>query len=278
MRPTAQTVVAGVVGDPVRHSLSPLIHNAAFAALGIDGTYVAFPVSAHSGNAIVSALRCLGIVGLSVTMPHKEVVAATADEVSSDVALLGAANTLVNRNGVIRAEVTDGQGCVAALRASGFDPEGRRCLVLGAGGAGRAVALSLARAGARELVIVNRGDSRAERTLALVGRVARRGSLDDVREVDLIVNATPIGMGTDELLPLDPVHLSRGQFVNDLVYHPLETPLLKAARVAGAQCVDGLGMLVYQAGLQFEIWTGQPAPIRAMRDAVTSELQRRAKP
>jgi shikimate dehydrogenase len=274
---TAATQVVGVIGDPVRHSMSPVLHNAAFAALGLDWAYVAFPVAASQGGSVVAAMKTFGIDGLSVTMPHKEAAASGADVVSDDAALLGAANTLVREGDIVRALSTDGEGCVNALRAAGCDPAGKRCVVVGAGGAGRAVVLGLARAGASEIVVVNRSADRAARAVACgLGR-ALAGSIEAVADAELVVNATPIGMGanTDAVVP---AHLLRpGQWVNDLVYHPLETPLLTAAAAVGARPVGGLGMLIHQGALQFRAWTGFEAPIDVMTAAAHAALAGRAR-
>jgi shikimate dehydrogenase len=237
--------------------------------------YVAFPVAAVSGDQVVSAMRTFGIHGLSVTMPHKEAAARNADVVSDDVKLLGAANTLVRNGDVICAQTTDGEGCVNALRAEGIDPDGRRCVVVGAGGAGRAVVLGLARAGAKEIVVVNRSASRAEHAVACgLGR-AVVGPIEAVSDADIVINATPIGMGADTGLAVPAHLLACGQWVNDLVYHPRETPLLRAAKSAGAHAIGGLGMLVHQAALQFRSWTGHEAPISVMQSAARTSLERR---
>jgi shikimate dehydrogenase len=283
--PTGSTRVAAVIGDPVHHSLSPVLHNAAFRELGLDWVYVALPVQATDGSNIVAAMKTFGISGLSVTMPHKQAAMSGADSISDDVALLRASNTLTRSDdGHVRAHTTDGDGCIDALRAEGFDPLGKKCLVLGAGGAGRAVILALARAGATEIVVVNRDADRATSAVGLVtdaGGVGSVGNLDDARRCDLVVNATSIGMagtpGGDESLPISAEYLHAGQHVLDLVYQPLDTALLKAARQIGAKPIDGLGMLLHQAGRQFSLWTNHPAPIACMRDALTAELQSRRK-
>ena len=272
------TSVFGVIGDPVRHSLSPILHNAAFGATGIDAVYVAFAVAAGAAPDALQAMRVMDIGGLSVTMPHKTAVAHAVDDASDDVVALDAANTVVRLpGGRLRAESTDGPGCVDALLAAGCDPAGMRCMVIGAGGAGRSVVLALARHGASEIAVVNRDDGRAAAALALAGGVGVRRSLDAVGDAEVIINATPQGMGgSDATLPLDAERLSAGQVVNDLVYHPLETALLLAARRRGLLTVDGLGMLLHQAARQFSLWTGEAAPVDEMRDAVRAELARRS--
>lgn len=272
---TGATRVAGVIGDPVAHSLSPALHNAAFAAVGLDWVYVALPVAAGRGHEAVAAMRTLGIAGLSVTMPHKDAVALAADERSDDVRILGAANTLVRNGDVISAHTTDGVGFIGALRAAGCEPTGMRCAVIGAGGAARAVVLALAREGAADVVVVNRTASRAAAAVSCGLGAARSGHLDDVADADLVVNATPVGMGGDRSSPIRGGLLRPGQWVNDLVYHPLHTPLLAAAEAAGARPIDGLGMLVHQAGEQFRLWTGTLPPLDAMHDAAHAELARR---
>ena len=272
---TARTAVAGVIGAPVSHSLSPAIHNAAFAAAGLDWTYHAFEVAPGDARRALDGMRALGLRGLSVTMPHKEDVAALVDDCSEDASALGAVNCVVPRAGGLRGENTDGAGFLDSLRTdAGFDPAGRRCVVIGAGGAARAVVLALARAGAREVGVANRTTSRGEVAAALAGASGRVVALDAVAGADLVVNATPIGM-VDDAVPLDPALLAPGQLVADLVYHPSVTPLLAAAAARGAATLNGLGMLVGQAARAFEIWTGEPAPLEAMRAAAEAELATR---
>lgn len=263
-----------VIGDPVQHSLSPTLHNAAFAALGLDAVYVALTVRPGHVASAVAGMRDLGLGGLSVTMPYKTAIAGAVDEVSDDVRKLDAANTVVRLpDGRLRGESTDGYGFLDALTAAGVNVAGTRCVVFGAGGAGRSVILALARAGASSIGVVNRNDERAEAAVALAGGVGRRTSAEAVTDADIIVNATPFGMGlVDGGLVFDPQRLAPGQVVNDLVYHPLDTPLLIAARSVGATTVDGLGMLLYQAGRQCSLWTGAPPPIDAMRSALVAEL------
>lgn len=276
---SASTRVVGVIGDPVRHSLSPVLHNAAFAAADLDWTYVAFHVASGMGAQAVDAVRALSIEGLSVTMPHKSVVAGAVDELSQDGRALGSVNTVVRRGTKLVGESTDGPGFIAALEEAGFDPAGKHCTVIGAGGAGRAVVLALARAGARRITIVNRNQDRAEMAVALGGGVAVHGGPLSVSGADLVVNATPLGMASEPADHRDPTapsewtaQLARGQFVNDLVYRPMVTPLLRAAAAAGATVLNGLPMLVHQAALQFELWTGQRAPVAAMRIAALDHM------
>jgi shikimate dehydrogenase len=261
------TKVAAVIGSPVAHSLSPVILNAAFAACDLDWVFVGLEVDATAAPRAVDGIRALGIAGVSVTMPLKEPVATLVDRLGPDAEALGAVNCIVRDGDALVGESTDGAGFIDALRAEvGFDAAGRRCVVVGAGGAARAVVLALARAGAKEIGIANRTASKAERAAALAGAVGRVVELDAVAGADLVVNATPIGM-VDAGLPFDAQRLGAGQIVADLIYHPPVTPLLAAAQARGATVVNGLGLLVHQAGHSFERWTGQAAPLEVMRRA-----------
>ncbi len=267
--PSGASVVVGVIGDPVRHSLSPTLHNAAFAALGLDWVSVAFPVAPGTLDVALSGARALGVRGLSVTMPFKEPIAALVDRASPTAQILGAVNCVAVEPDGLVGHNTDGEGFVAALRrGADFDPAGRRCLVAGAGGAARAVLLALARAGASEVVVVGRAAARIADAVRLVADVGRAGTSSDVSGADLVVNATPAGMaGTaaaEELPPVDPRLLGSGQLVVDLVYVPRPTRWLALAAAQGAATLDGLGMLVHQAALQVELWSGRPAPVEAM--------------
>ena len=270
---SGSTLTVGVIGAPVRHSLSPRLHNAAFEALGVDARSLAFPVEAGDGAAAIDAMRTLGIRGLSVTMPHKEAVAAAADERSDAVARLGVANCLVNDRGVITAHNTDGDGFVRSLAVEhGFELSGRRVVVFGAGGAARSVVEAVGRSGAADVAVVNRSTDSAAIAVAVGGDAARVGSAVDVADADLVVNATPLGMSPDDPLPapIDLIH--DGHIIVDLVYRPSTTALLAAAMVRNATCVNGVPMLLHQAAIQLEIWTDRPAPISAMRAAVIADM------
>ena len=242
--------------------------------MGLDWDYLAFEVapSAEEARAAVLGMRALhGFDGMSVTHPHKLTVAGAVDSLSTTAAELGAVNTVVRQpDGSLRGESTDGEGFIRALSELGFDPAGRRALLVGAGGAARAVARALASAGVAELVVVNRTAARAEQLVALTGPAARTGVAAEAGECDLVVNATPLGTdGSDtSALPVDVAHMGAGQLVVDLVYAPPVTPLLDAAQGRGCRVANGLAMLVHQAALQFELWTGQIAPLEAMWAAV----------
>jgi shikimate dehydrogenase len=279
--------LVGVIGSPIGHSLSPVLHNAAFAALGLDTTWRsrAFEVAPGAAASALDAMRRADVNGLSVTMPHKADATALVDECSEVARRLGAVNCIVNRDGRLLGTNTDGEGFVASLvRGAGFTPAGRRCLVIGAGGAARAVILALAEAGASEVAVLNRTPERAAAAAALAGvagsvvpagpagSAEQKGLVEVIDSADLIVNATPLGMagafhgGASDWL-VAPQLLHPGQVAADLVYAPRPTRWLAEAAAAGAHPVDGLGMLVHQAAAQLNLWTGQEAPVEAMWQA-----------
>jgi len=266
---TGTTRVVGIIGDPVLHSRSPAIHNAAFAALELDFVFVAFPVRAGAGYDAVRAVRTLGLAGLNVTMPHKDDAARACDELSPAAAALGAVNTVVRHpDGWLLGASTDGEGLVRALADEGVDPDGRRIVVLGAGGAARAIVQALGAHGASIAVAARRHAAAA--TAAALAPGTHTVPMTEVGpwvvDADVVVNATPLGMnGESPPFPTDTLHA--GQLVVDTVYHPPETPLAAAARARGARAANGLGMLVHQAALAFEHWTGRPAPLAVMRRA-----------
>lgn len=273
---TGTTRVAAVIGSPVAHSLSPALHNAAFTAAGVDWIYTAFEVAPGCAAAAVDAMRTLGLGGLSVTMPHKEDIAAALDELDPAAQALRSVNTVVRlADGRLRGCSTDGAGFVASLVEAGVDPSGRSIAVVGAGAAARAVIDALARAGAQGISVINRSADRAAGAAALAGSRGSVGSLRSLSDADIVVNATSVGMGTDEV-PFDVTLLRPHQVVADLVYHPLRTGLLAAAERAGARTVDGLGMLVHQAALQQELWLGARPDPAVMRAAALEELAQRA--
>ncbi len=271
---TGTTRVAGVIGDPVRHSLSPAIHNAAFAEADLDWVYVAFEVADGDAARAVNGARVLGVDGLSVTMPHKATVIEALDRLTPTAERLGAVNAIVREGVELVGHSTDGAGLVDALAFDeGWAVAGHRAAVIGAGGAARAVVLALADAGAAEIVVINRTPEHAERAAELAGDVGRVGTPADAREADLIVNATPVGMlGHDESLAIDASVFRVNQLVVDLVYAPPMTPMVQAARAAGAHAIGGLGMLVHQAAHAFTLWTGQEAPLPAMSAAAMAAL------
>lgn len=276
------TSVVGIIGRPVAHSLSPLMHNRAFAHLGMDWVYVPFEVREGELAAAAAGLRALSVKGVNVTVPHKTSVLPYLDELTPEAAAVGAVNTVINRGGRLVGDNTDGIGFVRSLREeAGFDPRGRRAVVLGAGGAARAVAMALAWAGCERIVVVNRTESKAR---ALADAVARQGAeasglplarealAEVVAEADLLVQATTLGMAGNPGLPVDADWLRPPLLVADVVYTPLETPLLRAAKARGCAVLPGWGMLLYQGAEAFERWTGVPAPTTVMREVLLAAL------
>lgn len=269
------TRLAAVIGSPVRHSLSPALHNAVFEATGLDWRCVAFEVAPRKAVHAIAAMKALGIGGYAVTMPHKADVAAAVDEVDPAAAALGSVNTVVLRSdGSTFGATTDGTGFVESIRSSGVGLVAARVVVLGAGGAARSIVDALGRAGVADIAIVNRTRSSAQAAADLAPG-ARVGNVGDVADADLLVNATSVGMGVDDL-PIDASLLRPELAVADIVYHPLDTALLRAASAVGAVTIDGLGMLIHQAVLQHELWTGHSADPALMRAAGLAELTARS--
>ena len=278
----------GIIGHPIGHSISPVFQQAALDAIGFDGTYQAWDVAPDGVGEFVDGLRAPGTLGINVTVPHKEAVIPFLDEVDDWASTAGAVNTIVNRGGRLAGHNTDGIGFLRALReGADFEPRGRDVLVLGAGGSARGVVYALARAGVAQMFIANRTLERAQRLAALSidsGAAAESLELSQAgeaaREVALIVNCTSMGMvhGPDETgTPLSAASIPSSVLVNDLVYNPLETPLLREAARAGASTLGGIQMLVYQGAASFEMWTGQDAPVPVMLEAATAAMRARTK-
>jgi shikimate dehydrogenase len=269
------TRVVGVIGWPVEHSLSPVIHNTAFIALDMDWVYVPMAVPPGSVPAALEGLSALGMVGANVTMPHKTEVAELIEDLSEDARRLRAVNTVVFGPDGPAGHNTDAPGFDRFLRRdAGFDPEGRSALIFGAGGAARACALALARAGLARLTVALRDPDRAAQVrTTLDGLPTQVEVVEFLRaasiEADLVVNATPLGLHGEEL-PIPAV--GSQSLVVDLLYRPATTPMQVRAREAGAAAFGGLGLLLHQAALSFELWTGREPPLEAMSAAALAEL------
>jgi shikimate dehydrogenase len=273
------TTVVGVIGDTVGGTLSPRLHNAAFAALGLNWCYVAFQVTRDRLEQALRGLPALGIAGVNVTVPHKEAVLAYLDDVTDDARIVGAVNTIRVEGGRLSGHNTDTSGMLDALaRDGGLTVKGQHAAVVGAGGAARAAAFALAGAEAAAVTIINRNWDRAA-ALADAVRRAFRCAVDAVpldanpvtaalREATLLVQATTVGGAQREQSPVPAEALHPGIFVMDMIYNPHETALLREARAVGCRTLGGLPMLVYQGARAFEIWTGRAAPLHVMRDAV----------
>lgn len=284
---TGTTQVTGVFGYPVHHSQSPAMHNAAFAELGLDYVYVPFSVHPDNLKDALQGVRALGIVGVNLTIPHKEQAVEILDWVSDDARLIGSVNTVHNCDGVLKGYSTDGPGFIRALKSWGKSPEGSKAVVLGAGGSAKATVYALAARGA-DVTVLNRTHARAVELAEHLNAALGSGSvrvvaLDDpgaagaVREADLLVNCTPVGMHPyPDAQPVPSEWLHPGLFVFDQIYNPLETNLLKAAKAVGARTANGIKMLVFQGALSFEIWTGQAPPVATMEAAALSGLQKQA--
>lgn len=278
---SGKTEVFAVIGDPIEHSLSPAMHNAAFEHLNLDFVFVAFRVTSDELERAVRGARALGIRGLNVTMPHKNAVTEFLDEADAAVKFLRAANTVLNQGGRLRGFNTDGFGAVKALKNNGVDLAGKKVLLLGAGGAAKAIAFSLAKE-VDELCILNRDVVKARELASLlepwgkkiVGyELSSKHIQKELLDADILINATSVGMtpnASESLVKSD--WLKPETSVMDIVYNPLETRLLRNARAAGAKAISGVEMLLYQGAASFEIWTQCKAPVDFMRNALLGEL------
>jgi len=279
---SGKTKVCALIGDPVEHSLSPCIQNAAFQFLGLNYFYVVFRVGREELEAAINGVRSLKVHGLNVTMPLKEDVIRYLDRLDESAEAIGAVNTILNDEGTLMGHNTDGKGALIALKASNQNPADKKIVILGAGGASKAVSYALAKE-AREIVILNRTVERAEKLArelcSKFGNKVRYGKLcgDQIRkelgDADLLINATSIGMRPHEdKTPVDRDLLRPDLAVFELVYDPPETRLLKEVKSVGAKTIEGLAMLVYQGAASFEIWTNKKAPIDVMMKAARDKL------
>ncbi len=279
MQITGQTKIVGIIGDPIKHSRSPLIHNAAIAALGLDYVYVPFHVEPDSLGAAIEGFKATNVVGINVTIPHKQNVMSYLDEISREATLIGAVNTLIFRDGAIIGENTDAPGFLHAMQEDGLDvPQGGAAVIIGAGGSARAIVVALALAGVQTICITNRTVSRA---VALATDLSEKTGvsiygigLDDsklphaVGTSQLIVNTASTSMDVSHPLLIDPEWLEPQSIVYDIVYTPPETRLLQAAAEKDCHTIGGLGMLVHQGAIAFEKWTGINPPVEIMRQAL----------
>jgi shikimate dehydrogenase len=282
---SAMTKVCGLIGDPVEHSVSPAMHNAAFKHLKLDYTYLSFRVGKEHLKMAIGGARALGIRGLNVTIPHKVAVMPLLDELDPLAEKIDAVNTIVNDNGVLKGYNTDAGGFLKALWQSGFELENKKAVVLGAGGASRAVCFALTENGA-EVVILNRQQEMhwavglAVSVSEICDREVKALELNDnnlkavLEPADLLVNATSVGMSPDVgQTPVDKKLLKTGLVVFDVVYNPLETKLLAEAEEVGASTISGVDMLVWQGALAFEMWTGVEPPVEVMKAAALEALK-----
>jgi len=279
---TGKTVICGVFGDPIGHTKSPLMHNAAFAQLGLDYCYLPFRVAEEELDGAVAGLRAMNIRGVNITIPHKVAVMPLLDKINPLAEKIGAVNTIVNDGGVLSGDNTDATGFLQALLEGGVEPKGKNIIILGAGGASRAISFVLAERGAR-IVILNRTQERAK---DLAHRVSNNSGAEvtarqldeptlasELEKADVLINTTSLGMSPNsEGTPVPARLLKSDLVVSDIIYNPLQTRLLKEAEAAGARTISGMNMLVWQGALASEMWTGQKAPVDTMRAEVIKGL------
>ncbi len=281
---SGKTRVCGVIGDPIEHTLSPIIQNSAFNALNLDYVFLAFRVKPAQVEAAVNGMRALNVRGLNVTMPHKSTVQKFLDRVDLSAQIINSVNTILNKENTLYGFNTDGIGALKALRENDVELKGRKVLLLGAGGAARAIAYTMAKE-ADELAVLNRTVKQAQDLAKLLEKTVNKkvatGALSpkeiqqNLQDSDILVNATSVGMkpNADES-PVAPKLLRPNLAVMDIVYNPIETRLAKEAKAAGAKVVSGVEMLIYQGAASFEIWTGKSAPVEVMRKAALNHLQK----
>jgi shikimate dehydrogenase len=282
----SKTIMTGLFGNPVAHSMSPVMHNAAFEHLGLPFAYAAFSVAPDQLGQAVEGIRALGFRGINVTIPHKVAIMSYLDRVDPEAAQIGAVNTVIQENGELVGYNTDGQGYVRSLiEELDFSATGKRIVILGAGGAAKAVGVSLALRGAKQITIVNRTLSKAEELAEQlsVNSTSEAITFDTLtreylRDSDLLINTTSVGMYPNvDQTPISMDYIHPELIVSDLIYNPLETKLLYEAKKNGAIVHNGAGMFIHQGALAFERWTGQKAPIEVMQKVVMRCLSKSKK-
>lgn len=282
---TGKTKICGVIGDPIEHTMSPVMHNAAFKKLGLDYVYIPFRVTKAGLGEAIRGMRALNIRGFNVTIPHKVAIVSLLDKLGPLAERIGAVNTVVNGNGVLSGYNTDGTGFLQSMLERGIKPKGKNILMLGAGGASRAISFALAEEGGN-LVILNRrleidwAEELARDLSHAFGRMVEAVELNNanlskvLEGADILVNATSVGMSPDvDGTPVPRKLLRPDLAVFDIVYNPIKTRLMREAGEAGALTVDGLNMLAWQGVMSFEKWIGQKAPLELMRSEVTKVLE-----
>ena len=285
MNITSKTKTLGIFGHPISHTLSPVMHNAVIKALGLDMAYLPFEVKPPNLKEAINGIKSLGIIGVNITIPHKESVIRFLDDISEEARLVGAVNTIVNKDRKLVGYNTDGSGYMASLKEElGFNPKSKRIIIIGAGGAARGILAALATQKPKSITVANRTLSRAVSLIkAFKGKFRDTRfeaiNLDDnmlkmsFNSVDLLINTTSVGMKQGKALKIPLETLPKIAIVSDIIYNPLETLLLKKAKKLGLTTHGGLGMLVHQGARSFKLWTGMDAPMNVMRKAALKALK-----
>jgi len=274
MKITGKTRITGLYGYPVEHTLSPAMHNAAFEHLGFDYCYLPFSVHPDSLKGAVEAIRALNLTGVNVTIPHKESVIPYLDNVNEEALFIGAVNTIVNQESKLTGYNTDGRGFMRSLSENNILTDNKKALIVGAGGASRAISYYLSEK-ADKLYLFDIDKMKLEKLASDLSEIRKNIHIlndpADLSSFDLLINATPLGLKAKDPVPLDVSILSPDQTVCDLIYK--KTPLLSLAAQKGCKTLDGLGMLLWQGVLAFELWTHVPPPVEVMRNALMSGLK-----
>jgi len=282
---SGKTKICGVIGDPIEHTMSPVMHNAAFRKLGLDYIYIPFRVRTQELAQAVDGMRALNIRGFNVTIPHKVAIMPMLDGLDPLAEKVGAVNTVVNHDGDLKGYNTDATGFLQALLERGFEPGGKKAVILGAGGASRAISYILAKSDV-QLAILNR-QLEMDWAEELAWRISHDFKKEtkamelgydnlamELERADILVNATSVGMSPDSgETPVPAQLLKADMVVFDIVYNPIMTRLLKEAEAAGARTIGGIDMLAWQGAMAFEKWTGQPAPLDLMREEAIKSLE-----
>jgi shikimate dehydrogenase len=274
MKITGKTKITGLFGYPVEHTLSPAMHNSAFEQLGMDYCYLPFPVRPDLLKNAVEAVRALNMAGVNVTIPHKEAVIAFLDTIDEEASFIGAVNTIVNNGGNLTGHNTDGRGFMRSLEENNVDSENKKVLVVGAGGASRAISYYLSEK-AEAFYLFDIDTKKAEKLVSDLSKIRsnvhQMSVLKSPQDFDLIINATPLGLRKEDPLPFDVNTLTSDHTVCDLIYK--KTALLEQAGTKGCMAVDGLGMLLWQGVLAFELWTKVFPPVDTMRKALLAGIK-----
>ena len=274
MEINGKTKIIGLFGYPVEHSLSPHMHNSAFRELDFDIIYVAFKVSPEDLTDAIKAVKFLNLLGINITVPHKERAIPLLDSIDEEASFIGAINTIVNSEGVLKGYNTDGRGFLSSLSEEGISIDGKRIMIIGTGGACRAISYYLSEK-ASELSLYDIDKSKAEKLIGDLEKIRDNvfllDKIDDAERPDIIINATPLGMKSNDPSPVNPDLITSDMVVCDLVYK--KTKLLYDAEKKGAKTLNGSGMLLWQGVLAFELWTGIIPPVDLMRKALLSRIK-----